>query len=199
MSLDALVAAIRQVDDAHDASDHRTFESAREPGLYFQTGSVLDITGDVIIAFLTNDTTATWGGGVARRVAQQFPTVQAEFRRIVSNSAAALALGSVHVLRAAPDRAFAVLIAQAGVGPSKLPRLRYDALASAVAALRTIAIARGAQVHVPRLGAGASGGNWPTVEALIRRELAHDVVTVVHDLPPRRPKAAADKVRRPAC
>ena len=81
----------------------------------------------------------------------------------------------------------ASLVGQEGFGPSSAPRVRYAALEQAFSAIAQNAQAHKASVHMPRIGAGQSGGLWNTVEEIVRDTLISKGVRVtVYDLPPKR-------------
>ena len=43
------------------------------------------------------------------------------------------------------------------------------------------------QVHMPRIGTGAAGGDWGVIEEIIEEEMVRSNLTVtIYDLPPRR-------------
>ncbi len=61
------------------------------------------------------------------------------------------------------------------------PPIRYEALEACLGKLADEARHRSAEVHMPRIGAGLAGGDWPTIEAMIERKL-EGVPVVVYDL-----------------
>jgi hypothetical protein len=76
------------------------------------------------------------------------------------------------------------MVAQAGFGPSTVPRLRYEALRDCLRFVGEFAKARKASVHLPRIGAGQAGGSWPIIRDLIEEEIGlKGVKVLVYDLP----------------
>jgi len=96
-------------------------------------------------------------------------------------------LGSVHFARADESTYIASLVGQEGFGPSSTPRIRYAALEKCLERLSEFASTNSASVHMPRLGAGESGGSWDTVQEMVQGALISDGIPVtVYDLPPKR-------------
>jgi O-acetyl-ADP-ribose deacetylase (regulator of RNase III) len=152
-------------------------------------GDVLDPhgAGKKLICQLVNDQARTWGGGVARSAAKKFPVAQRDFSNWVSHRRRTDRLGQVHFAEVGALTHIASLVAQEGYGMSKTPRIRYMALKCCLEQVASFARSSGASVHMPRIGTGQSGGQWETVEELIRATLVkHDVPVTVYDLPPRR-------------
>lgn len=74
------------------------------------------------------------------------------------------------------------MIAQAGIRTiNKVPPIRYDALRSCLLQARKSAISMNATIHMPRIGCGLAGGQWPIVEDLIN-ECMGDLEVYVYDL-----------------
>ncbi|ESX24580.1 hypothetical protein X755_19875 [Mesorhizobium sp. LNJC405B00] len=139
----------------------------------------------VIVCQLVNDRALRWGGGVARQMAKRFPKAEAEFGEWMKSKPKAERLGEVHYATT-PSFTLASLVAQEGFGPSGGTRIRYQALAKAMATLADVTRHRGASLHMPRLGTGGAGGDWEVVEALIRQNFdGLDKGVWVYDLPPR--------------
>lgn len=154
----------------------------------FLHGDVLSpkVTGPKIICQLVNDQARTWGGGVARAAAKKFPQAQESFSDWITAIPRRERLGRVQFADVSRDITIASLVAQAGFGASEAPRIRYFALEKCLTAVAERAAANGATVHMPRLGSGAAGGAWQTVEELIRAQIVSKSIRVrVYDLPPK--------------
>lgn len=144
-----------------------------------------DYEGVRVVAFVTNDATPNWGGGVARQIATKKPDVQVAFRRAVEADRSVLRLGNVSLIRHDESLYYAPIIAQHGYGKSVSPRISYEALAEG---LKTLGIRAGeleASVHMPRIGAGASGGQWEVIREMIEEYVAPFAPVRVYDLPTR--------------
>jgi len=134
-----------------------------------------------------------WGGGVAKASAKKYPKAQQVFSEWITSLPRSERLGRVHVVQVEDQLKLASIVAQAGYGPSLLPRIKYAALESGLAAIRDTALETRSSVHMPRIGIGASGGQWPIVEELIRDSLIdYGIQVTVYDLPPRREQGALD-------
>jgi len=95
--------------------------------------------------------------------------------------------GGVQFVEVEPDIIVANIIGQHGCGAKNgVPPVRYEWLHAGFRAIRNVALEFDASVHMPRLGCGLAGGEWPLVEALILEGLsAESVPVIVYDLPPK--------------
>ena len=161
------------------------------PRLRFVTADVTrpDAKGPVVIAHVTNDASHAWGRqGVARALSTRFPEVARSYHYWTVSSPDHLRLGQLHIVEASvdPPIRIASMLAQRGYGSGSPPRIVYAALADALNEVGKSAVAIGAEVHLPRIGAGQAGGRWDLIEAeideaLIRRQIP----VVIYTLPSR--------------
>jgi|GEM_PF-612718 len=143
--------------------------------------------GSRIVCQMVNDKATTWGGGVARKMAQVFPHAQQEYKRKLAAMPVEDRLGSVIFCHGEQELVVASLIAQRGFGPSKAPRIRYLALENCLAELARYAVRQQASIHMPRIGTGAAGGDWGTIEEMIDEFLVRQGLSVsIYDPPPKR-------------
>ena len=165
---------------------------AGQDTLNFVHGNVLSPagTGPKVICQMVNDQARVWGGGVARSAAEKFPTAQRDFSRWLWDIPKPQRLGRVHFAEVGNATFLASLIAQEGYGASTSPRIRYAPLGHCFSLVAQFALDHDARVHMPRIGAGLSGGAWDTVEGIVRDAvIAKGVPVTVHDLPPKRQTA----------
>jgi O-acetyl-ADP-ribose deacetylase (regulator of RNase III) len=166
--------------------------NAEQDALNFVHGNVLSPAGAEpnVICQLVNDQARVWGGGVARSSAEKFPAAQRDFSRWLWEVPKPQRLGRVHIAKVGDASFLASLVAQEGYGPSASPRIRYGPLERCFSFVAQFALEHGASVHMPRIGAGLSGGAWDTVEEIVRDAvIAKGVRVTVHDLPPKRQTA----------
>lgn len=164
-------------------------QDAEKDALDFVHGNVLNPVGagPKVICQLVNDQARVWGGGVARSAAQKYPRAQRQFSEWLLQIPKRERLGDVHFADIGKDTFIASLIAQEGYGASSSPRIRYAPLERCFSAVMGFALDHKASIHMPRIGAGQSGGAWDTVEEIIRDTLvAGGLRVTVYDLPPRR-------------
>lgn len=143
--------------------------------------------GPAIIAHVCNDIGA-WGAGFVLAVSRRWPEPAAAYRAWHHEGGNGFALGAVQVVPVAPILWVANMIAQHGTRPDRTGRqpIRYAALSRCLGALAVHATARGASVHMPRIGAGLAGGDWNLIEQLITTQLCKAGIAVtVYDLPRR--------------
>lgn len=141
--------------------------------------------GKKVLAHVVPNTTVIWGGrGFASALRRKFPQTWESFMGETVTAKRSPALGEVFLAKVSEDVTVAHMVAQQGIGPSKTQRLRYAALAQCLQAVREHALDLGATVHMPRVGTGHGGAQWPVVRELISEELVDKgVKTTVYRLP----------------
>jgi hypothetical protein len=141
--------------------------------------------GNHVIAQVVNDGTPNWGGaGFASAVRRKWNHVQNEFRDWVAGDRRRLSIGSSVLVPAEPSVSVFCMVAQRGYGPSPTPRIRYVGLERCLRELADEVCERGGNVHMPRIGTGHAGGQWPIIEELISQELVSRGVPVTVYEPP---------------
>jgi len=150
-------------------------------------------TGPKVICQLVNNQARTWGGGVALSAAKKYPNAQQQFSQWIVGVPKQERLGQVHFANINNETFIASFIAQEGFGASDTPRLRYAPLERCFREVARFSVAHNSTVHLPRIGAGQSGGSWETVEEIVRDTLiASGVHVTVYDLPPKRQNTGAE-------
>lgn len=135
--------------------------------------------GPVVIAHIVNDRAMRWGGrGFASALASRYPLAQSDFVQWVLEDRERFRLGATHVSRLSQRLSVVHMVAQAGYGPSRLPRIRYEALELCLEQLAQIALELGASIHMPRIGTGAAGGRWDVIAEMIDASLSQSGVSV---------------------
>lgn len=175
--------------DVADEIRNRGGKDKRSDPLKFVHGNVLDPQGSTkkIVCQLVNDQARFWGGGVAKSAGKKFPEAQRKFAEWIVSLPRSKRLGSVHFAEVDDSLTIASLVGQEGFGPATAPRIRYAALEQCFEKVSEFASKRSATVHMPRLGAGQSGGQWETVEEMVRGTFVSDSVPVtIYDLPPKK-------------
>ena len=152
-------------------------------------GNVLDPRqeGPKIVCQMVNDRARRWGGGVARKAAERYPEAEADFRHSISIVPPEERLGTTIFAKAADEITIASMIAQRGYGPSVSPRIRYGALEQCLEAVVEQAQKTKSSIHMPRIGTGAAGGDWATIEELLSETMVRAGLSVtIYDPPPKR-------------
>ena len=135
--------------------------------------------GAALIAHVVNDRAARWGGrGFASALASRYPLAQTDFARWANEDLERFRLGAVHLSRMDQRLSIVHMVAQAGYGPSRQPRIRYEALELCLERLAEVAIRHDASVHMPRIGTGAGGGRWEVIAEMIDFSLSQRGVQV---------------------
>jgi hypothetical protein len=163
-------------------------KARRAPGgITYLRGSATEphVAGPKMIVHLVNDATANWGGsGFALALMRDWPDASQDFRNWAQQHRGVLRLGNTRISELSSDTALASLIAQRGYGPSAKPRIRYGALQECLSTLASETSARGASLHMPRIGCGQAGGSWDIVREMIATTLcAAGLQVFVYDPP----------------
>lgn len=167
------------------------FDAAR-PGhrpIRYVHGDALEPRGEGVKVFcqLVNDRARKWGGGIARQTARKHPVSEYEFANWITEISPGERLGQVHFTSPTKGLFVSSLVAQAGFGPTKKPRIQYRALKTALARVATFASKENASVHMPRIGTGAAGGNWNTIKDMVEEIFTGSgLEVIIYDLPPKR-------------
>ncbi|MFF0711630.1 macro domain-containing protein [Streptomyces bauhiniae] len=129
--------------------------------------------GARVIAHVCNDI-GGWGRGFVSALSQRWPEPEAAYRAWYRGRAANdFALGAVQLVEVGPRLWVANMIGQHGIrGRGKGVPVRYEAIDTALGRLADQVIERGASVHMPSIGCGLAGGEWPLVEPLVAGRLA---------------------------
>lgn len=167
------------------------FDKAREnrQPIRLVHGNILEPQngGQKVICQLVNDKAIKWGGGIARKMASKFPHAEREFMDQVKSIPRSDRLGCTIFSKASDDLTIASLIGQEGHGQSLFPRIRYKALQSCLQAVADHAVSKGASIHMPKIGTGAAGGDWSTIEEILDDIMVRSgLVVTVYELPPKR-------------
>ena len=138
--------------------------------------------GPKILVHVCNDI-GRWGKGFVLAISRRWKEPEQVFK---ANFALGLnsALGDVQFVAVADDLRVANLIGQHGIAGrgTTTPPVRYDAIGRGLQTVRDRAQLSGASVHMPRIGAGLAGGDWPRIEAIVIATLIKcDVPTTVYD------------------
>jgi Zn-dependent peptidase ImmA (M78 family)/O-acetyl-ADP-ribose deacetylase (regulator of RNase III) len=148
-------------------------------GLRYVRGDATEprVDGATILAHIVNNQARQWGGrGLARELADRYPDVHAAYRQWASTTGNRR-LGAVHVVPVDDHLSIASMVAQAGYGESREPRLRLGALRRALETLASQA--DDAAVHMPLIGTGQGGMSWALVRDLVLEELCDSGIEVV--------------------
>lgn len=133
-----------------------------------------------IIAHCCNDI-GGWGAGFVLALSARWELPEQYYR----DGFDIMNPGGVQFVEVEPDIIVANIIGQHGCAPKDgVPPVRYEWLHKGFLAIANLAKQFDASVHMPRLGCGLAGGEWPIVEELISADLsAQDVPVFVYDLP----------------
>lgn len=136
--------------------------------------------GPAIIAHICNDA-GGWGRGFVVALSKCWSAPEAEYRRWHGDET--FALGKIQLVDVGPVMWVANMIAQHGTKWQEgVPPIRYKALEECLTGLEMVARVRSAEVHMPRIGCGLAGGNWSSVEPIIKKTLcAKGVSVTVYD------------------
>jgi O-acetyl-ADP-ribose deacetylase (regulator of RNase III) len=169
--------------------------------LTFMYGDASLPTGDGprVIAHIVNDQ-GRWGAGFTRSLTRNWPEAEFDYRlwHTGRDRDYRFMIGDVRYVcvQKGTDMFYskeniwvAHMLAQVGLRSGNNPRpLRYDALGACLLELSRFAELAKASVHMPKIGAGLSGGNWDIIQELIQDALPRNgVETVIYKTPPKVP------------
>ena len=138
--------------------------------------------GPRIIAHVCNDI-GGWGRGFVGAISKRWEAPEKEYRQWFKEKES-FGLGKIQLVECEPELWVANMVGQKGIRYSANgePPVRYPAIEDCLATLASKALELEASVHMPRIGCGLAGGEWPIVEALIEKTLlAKGVEVVVYD------------------
>jgi O-acetyl-ADP-ribose deacetylase (regulator of RNase III) len=152
---------------------------------YVQGDATMPIgDGPKIITHVCNDV-GGWGRGFVVALSERWSEPEQAYRQWFQHrSSNDFELGAVQLVAVAPEVWVANLIGQRDVHPGPDgPPVRYEAIEAGLGEVADEALARGASVHMPRIGCGLAGGEWSRVEAIVFRTLVVEgLAVVVYDL-----------------
>lgn len=140
--------------------------------------------GPKSIVHVCNDV-GGWGRGFVLALSQRWPEPEAAYRAWhLDRHSNDFALGAAQLVAVEAGLWVANIIGQQDIVASDDgPPVRYWAIEAGLGLVADEAEAMGASVHMPRIGCGLAGGEWPVVEAIIERTLvAAGIPVVVYDL-----------------
>lgn len=126
-----------------------------------------------VLCHICNDR-GGWGKGFVLAVSKRWPEPEQYYRHRWDYE-----LGVVQFVPVSPKLVVANMIAQHGYRATQAgPPIRYDALRTCLTAVGRRVTETRESVHMPRIGTGLAGGEWETVEEIIRDTLRGIKVTV---------------------
>jgi O-acetyl-ADP-ribose deacetylase (regulator of RNase III) len=137
--------------------------------------------GNKIIAHVCNDQ-GRWGKGFVMAIAARWPQPEEAYRKWFDEQTG-FELGAVRFVQAERDIWVANMIGQHGMREMDgVPPIRYAAVWSGLQTVAAKAKELKASVHMPRIGCGLAGGEWPKIEPIIRETLCKlEIAVLVYD------------------
>ena len=134
--------------------------------------------GPKFIIHICNDEHG-WDGVFVKALSERWSEPELAYRKHSCE------LGRCELVPVENDIAVINMVAQHGTIPrNDIPPIRYNVLEGCLEFVRDAAMARGASVHAPRIGAGLAGGKWHLIEELLLMKLVEEGVSVtIYDLP----------------
>lgn len=125
--------------------------------------------GNKIIPHCCNDANR-WGAGFVLAISKKWYAPELAYRKNKKRE-----LGTVDFIRVEDNIIVANMIGQHDIKHDDQgnPPIRYDAIRTALIEVNRHAILTGSSIHMPRIGAGLSGGDWKIIEQIIK-----EVITV---------------------
>lgn len=140
--------------------------------------------GSALVAHVVNDL-GGWGKSFVLAISKRWPDAESDYRdwaksgRGVDNCSPPFQLGEILISKVETNLSVAHMLAQHGyIGADNPTPLSYEALTQCLRKLADIAAAQNASIHMPRIGSGLGGGDWPRIRQIIERELGHLAVYI---------------------
>ena len=113
-----------------------------------------------------------WGAGFVLALSRKWSAPEREYHNLNNQF-----LANVQLVRVESDIYVANMIAQDDTRPDEngVPPIRYSALKICLQKVNDEAIRLNATIHAPKFGAGLSGGDWNTIEKIIKEVITVDV------------------------
>lgn len=144
------------------------------------------IKNPAIICHVNNDI-GGWGRGFVLAVSNVFPEAENAYRSRFK-SGYPMKLGETQIIEISDNNGqstgiyVANMVAQHDVkNKNGLPPIRYGSLRCCLDQVYKSALEYGCTVHMPRIGSDLAGGDWKTVESIIKSAMTVD--TYVYTLP----------------
>lgn len=131
-----------------------------------ETAHILHICNDMGI----------WGRGFVVSLSARWEKPEAVYR-----DSRSWTLGDINFIPVTENIVVVNMIAQhriRGHTQDGLPPIRYGALGKCLKRVADNLRGKAVSIHMPRIGTGLAGGEWPIIERLIEKELADFNVTV---------------------
>jgi len=148
--------------------------------------------GNKIIAHICN-TIGGWGKGFVLAISKKWKEPESAYRKWHrERNKNDFTLGSIQLVQVEKYIYIANMISQKGIKKKRRSNakdveyeveqkqsIRYKALHNCLQNLRLKAIELNAIVHMPRIGTGLAGGNWDSIEILLKNNLSNFGVKVI--------------------
>lgn len=140
--------------------------------LQYLIGSALEpIKKPALILHIVNDV-GRWGSGFVLAISKKYIKPGAAYRKWYANhrkNRSLLPLGIIQSVPVEDDITIINMVAQHDIKPiDNQPPIRYKALEDCLNSAYSLAVKENRTVHMPRIGAVRSGGDWATIEQIIK-------------------------------
>lgn len=149
--------------------------------LHYLIGDATDpLVKPALICHICNDVGA-WGAGFVIALSKKNRNPEKLYRKWYHEEKDSFVLGAIQITSFDENVWVANMIAQKDIRwEGQEPPIRYDALETCLKSVYRHAENRGLTVSMPRIGADLAGGDWPTIEAIIKKTMT--VETYVYTL-----------------
>jgi O-acetyl-ADP-ribose deacetylase (regulator of RNase III) len=143
--------------------------------LHYFIGDATDpIVKPALICQVNNDI-GGWGSGFVISLSNKNKNPEEAYHRWYKENKNTFVLGAIQIVPFTENVWVANMIAQHGIRwKGKIPPIRYDALEKCLNSAYKYAKDNGCTLHAPRLGAVLSGGDWFTIENIIKKIMTVD-------------------------
>lgn len=136
-----------------------------------------------------------WGAGFVLAISNRWPEPEDAYYAL-GKTCGGYNLGNTQAVKVEEDLWVINMIGQSGVGrrgEDSRPPIRYKAIRNALHDVAVMALNpkyrgpyKSVAIHAPKFGAGLAGGDWDTIEEIIKDELINnDIPVTIYEFDPR--------------
>lgn len=119
-----------------------------------------------------------FGSGVAKIVATKYPKAKYYFHEKYDEEG--WKLGEVQFIQVVGGKYIANCATQYDYLPRGVCHADYDAIRTAMTRVKEFAKAKGLSIAIPKIGAGLAGGDWDTIEAVLKEVFNDYDITIYY-------------------
>lgn len=142
--------------------------------ILYKKGDIREATEDIIAQGC--NCKGVMGSGVAKILREKWPSVYGAY--LAQKHYVGLKLGNVDFVQVEPDKIVANCLTQKDYLPRGICHADYKAILSCMLKVKEYAIKNNKSIAIPKIGAGLAGGDWKTIENILKEVFDNYDITV---------------------